>query len=43
MIGLCISLLEGLSREAATAIAPEPGARAATRAPVAGPPAAGGQ
>ena len=43
MIGLCISLFKGLSSEAATAIAPEPGARAAPRAPVVRPPAAGGK
>ena len=43
MIGLCISLFKGLGREAATALAPEPDARAAPPAQVVRPPAAGGQ
>lgn len=43
MIGLCISLFKGLGQDAATAIAPQPGARAARRAPVVRSPAAGGK
>jgi glycine betaine transporter len=43
MIGLCISLFKGLGRDAAAAITPEPGARAAPRAQVIRPPAAGGK
>ena len=43
MIGLCISLFKGLGSDVASTIAPEPSARAAPRAQVARPPAAGGQ